>query len=332
MVAHQFFFSPHILDNLAPPRAGFIVVQDIAEPHLRMYITARGVKTFFVRRRMNGRDVRIIIGRYPEIDVFDARARVAAALYDSGNVQKSRSKKITFGAAAKQFVSKKIRRAPESKAKLIRAMEHAFVSLYPIYLNDITAVHATKIIDNIARESGAPTANRMREIMSGIFKFACADNNPAAEIAPFKELRRARTLNITGLRRLVSAINAEPDVIIRAAFLMLIYGFANRSKIFSMRWSDMDFNNDNWGTVPLSDAAVVVLRDLPQNKQYVFPGAYGRGHLTDPRSAWRRVVMRAKLKDVQMSDVHRFMMKRLEWSADRETLRQNMNESIEQII
>ena len=54
-MAHQFFFNPYILDNLPLPEKGFDVVQDISEPRLRMYVTSRGAKTFFVRRRVRGR-------------------------------------------------------------------------------------------------------------------------------------------------------------------------------------------------------------------------------------------------------------------------------------
>lgn len=79
-MVHQFFFNPFILDNLPAPSTGFDVVQDLSEPRLRMYITSRGVKTFFVRHRSHGRDKRIIIGNYPDMDIEDARAAVADAL------------------------------------------------------------------------------------------------------------------------------------------------------------------------------------------------------------------------------------------------------------
>ena len=75
-MAHQFYFNPYILDNLPAPTKGFDVVQDISEPRLRMYITSRGIKTFFVRKRVRGKDKRILIGNYPAIDIEDARSAV----------------------------------------------------------------------------------------------------------------------------------------------------------------------------------------------------------------------------------------------------------------
>ena len=94
-MAHQFFFNPFILDNLPAPSAGFDVVQDLSEPRLRMYVTSRGVKTFFVRKRVHGRDKRIIIGNYPDVDIEQARGAVpgvdgAFRPRDSGREERGR--------------------------------------------------------------------------------------------------------------------------------------------------------------------------------------------------------------------------------------------------
>ncbi|MCL2338729.1 MAG: integrase family protein [Proteobacteria bacterium] len=334
-MSHQFFFSPYILDNLVPPRAGFDVVQDSAFPGLRMYVTSRGAKTFFTRKRVNGRDTRIIIGQYPKMEIEAARERVAGAIADAKTPPKIRRKKITFGKMVLVFIAKRVHRTPASTAKLIRTAARHWAPLYDIDIDKITPEMVSKIGNDIATQSGAPTANRMREVMNGVFKFAQATGyiaeNPAAELVPFKESRRKSVLNAAGLRRLVDAMQAEADPGLRAAFLMLVYGFANRARVFSMQWRDLDFNNDTWGDRPLSDAAVVLLRDLPQQKQYVFLGRGGRHHLTDPRAAWHRILARAKLADIQINDVHKFMMKRLEWAGNRETLRRNMNAALDAV-
>ena len=82
-MAHQFYFNSYILDNLPAPASGFDVVQDLSDPRLRMYVTSRGVKTFFVRKRVNGKDKRILIGKYPDVDIETARAMVESILADA---------------------------------------------------------------------------------------------------------------------------------------------------------------------------------------------------------------------------------------------------------
>ena len=333
-MSHQFFFSPHILDNLIPPKSGFDVVQDSTEPRLRMYITARGVKTFFTRKRVRGRDTRIIIGSYPKMDIDTARRRISSILAAAGAPQKIRRKKITFGRLAAMFIEEKVRRTPESTAKLVRTMKRMWRVLEPLKMDQITTNQLIHVHENIASVSGIPTANRMREVMSGIFKFGAAEgyveNNPADLLPRFKESRRNRPLTAAGLRRLVASLLQEKNPVIRAAFLMLVYGFECKSKIFSMRWSDLDFNNDTWAGRPLSDQAVVILRDLPQTKQWVFP--HWRKHLTDPRAAWKRVTLRAKIPTVRMDDVHKFLASRLEFSPNRETMRKNMKAVLDEVV
>jgi len=128
---------------------------------------------------------------------------------------------------------------------------------------------------------------------------------------------------LPGLRRIQAAARAEKNPIYRGAFLMLIYGFHSKSKIFSMQWRDLDLNNDTWKGEPLSDMAVELLREVPEEGRWVFPH-WGK-HLVDPRSAWMKLMGRAKTPGVRMSDVHKFISRRLEWTQDKYQLRNNMN-------
>ncbi|MCL1785739.1 MAG: integrase family protein [Alphaproteobacteria bacterium] len=326
-MSHQFYFSPHILDNLTIPKSGFDVVQDIADPRLRMYVTARGVKTFFTRKRVRGKDTRIIIGNYPGMDIAVARDKIERVLTVAGQPRKIRRKKISFACLSAAFVSAKIRRAPASTEKLKRAMSRLWAPLADIEIDKITTDRIKQMHEQIAAHSGAPTANRMREVMSGIFKYACQQgylsSNPVLDVPKCKEVRGVRLLNAAGLRRLHSAAKAEKNPVFRAAFLMLVYGFKNKSKIFAMRWSELNLNQETWKGEPLSDMAVNLLRDLPEDGKWVFP--HWGGHLVDPRAAWKRLVAKAKTPGVKMDDVHKFLSRRLEWSADIYRLRQNMN-------
>lgn len=335
-MSHQFFFSPHILDNLMPPTSGFDVVQDISEPRLRLYITSRGVKTFFTRKRVDGRDVRLVIGRYPDVDIDYARAAVNEILANIKRPQKVHHKKITFKKLCDTYVARRVHRVPASSAKLVRTMDRLWADLYQKNVDDIMPADLLDINSNSVIASGPTTANRMLEIMKSIFKFAIENGylktSPAATIQKTPENRRTMTLSDDGVRKLIAAISGELDQNLRSAFLMLIYGFESKSKIFKMQWRDLDFNNDTWDNRPLSDAAVVLLRDLPQDGRYVFPGRVRTRHLSDPRTAWGRMTRRAGVGDVRMDDVHKFLMRRLEWSGHRETLRQNMNRVLDEIV
>jgi len=331
-MAHQFFFNTYILDNLPSPEAGFDVVQDLSEPRLRMYITQRGVKSFFVRKRINGRDKRIIIGKYPETDIEDARAKVAEVLDNATKKIPTRRKKILFRNFVDLYLEHKVRRSEDSLVKLKRAINMHFKDLFDKNIQDLTVQDLQISLDSIA---GRAMALRMQELLQSIFNYATdmgyRKDNPMDKIARITVVRRERKLNKSGLQKLVNAIKKEKDVNLRSAFLMLVYGFAPKTKIFKMRWEDLDFNHDMWGDMPLSDRAVLLLQDLPQDGEWVFIGR-GRFHLTDPRTAWKRVVDSANMSGVTMDDVHKFLMRALVWNPDKDNLRCNMNDLLDELF
>ena len=331
-MAHQFFFNPYILDNLPSPSTGFDVVQDLSEPRLRMYITSHGVKTFFVRKRVHGRDARIIIGNYPDVDIESARAAVTTVLENAAKKPVVRRKQITFKQMVDLYIANRIRRSEDSQTKLVRSINMHLSSLFDKMLSDISRDDVVNVIGKI---SGRAIAARMQDLLQSIFKYAIEQGyikeNVVDGLPKIEQNRRVRPLNKSGVQRLVAAMMREQDIFMRAAFLMLVYGFAPRSKVFAMQWEDLDFNQYLWKEWPLSDRAVVLLQDLPQDSFWLFPGR-GGSHIADPRTAWRRVAKTAGIPNLTMDDVYKFLSRHLEWASDREDLRRNMNTLLDEIL
>ena len=331
-MAHQFFFNPFILDNLPAPSVGFDVVQDLSEPRLRMYITSRGVKTFFVRKRVHGRDRRIIIGNYPDVDIETARGTVPEILARAMQQPVQRRHKITFKKFLNIYMTNRVRRNGYSRDKLERAVQRHLSQLFDKNLSDIKSDDIVAVISKI---DGRAIAARMQEFLQSVFKYAIelgyVKENPVASLPKIQQVRRVRPLNKSGFQRLIRVIQHETSPVLRAAFLMLVYGFAPKSQVFAMQWRDLDFNHYTWCDRPLSDAAVVLLQDLPQDSRWVFPGR-GRGHLADPRVAWRRVATVAGIPNLTMDDVYKFLMRQVVWASDKEEFRTNMNNLLVEIM
>ena len=331
-MAHQFFFNPYILDNLVPPARGFDVVQDVSEPRLRMYITSRGVKTFFARKRINGRDRRVIIGNYPDTDIEKARDAVNEVLDAAAKKIPTKRKKILFKDFLSLYLKNRVHRSVGSYDKLVRSIDRHLKSLFDKNVSDISADILRDLIANIP---GRAIAVRMQELLQSVFKYAIDSGyikvSPVADLTKPDAPRRVRPLNKYGLKKLVAEIKKSEDIVMRAAFLMLVYGFATKNQVFSMQWSDLDFNRYMWGDKPLSDMAAVLLQDLPQDGYWVFPGR-GHGHLTDPRLAWGRITHAIGIENLTMDDVYKFMSRRLVWAGDKEDLRQNMNELLDELL
>ena len=331
-MAHQFYFNTYILDNLPAPAKGFDVVQDMEETRLRLYVTSRGVKTFFVRKRVNGKDKRIIIGNYPEIDVDDARNAVAAVLENASKKSVVRRKKISFKEFLDLYLKNKVRRSEDSYMKLLRSVNRHLVDLFDKNISDISTDDLQDVVSKI---SGLAIASRMQELLQSVFKYAVEQGyvkqNSAIGLAKIKQNRRVRPLNKSGLRKLIKVIEKQEDVVLRGAFLMLIYGFAPRSKIFSMAWDDLDFNHDMWNGRPLSDRAILLLQDLPQDGDWVFP-SHGGMHLMDPRTSWKRIVNQAGIPNLTMDDVYKFLMRQVVWASGKEDFRANLNTLLDDIL
>ena len=331
-MAHQFFFNPFILDNLPAPSVGFDVVQDISEPRLRMYVTSRGVKTFFVRKRVHGRDRRILIGNYPDVDIETARGAVSEILARAMEKPVQHRRKITFRKFLDLYMANRVRRSGYSYDKLVRAVNRHLGGLFDKNLSDITPADISTTISNI---DGRAIAARMQEFLQSVFKYAVENGyvveNPVSTLPKISQNRRVRPLNKSGFLRLMRVLQRQPSPILRSAFLMLVYGFAPKSQVFAMQWRDLDFNHYTWCDRPLSDAAVVLLQDLPQDSRWVFPGR-GRGHLTDPRVAWRRVAVAAGIPNLTMDDVYKFLMRQVVWASDKEEFRANMNALLSELM
>jgi integrase len=297
-----------------------------------MYITPRGVKSFFVRKRVNGKDRRIIIGNYPETDIEMAREKVNEVLDNASKPIPMRRKQISFRDFVDVYISNKVRRSEDSLIKLKRAINLHFCDLFKQNVSEITTKDVQKILDNI---NGRAMALRMQELLQSIFNYAIdmgyRKDNPMETIERINVTRRVRKLNKTGINKLLIAIKKEENINLQSAFLMLIYGFAPKTKIFKMRWDDLDFNHDLWGDAPLSDMAILLLRDLPQDGEWVFMGR-GRFHLTDPRIAWKRIVKNAGIPNVTMDDVYKFLMHALVWNPDKDALRENMNDVLSDLF
>lgn len=324
-MAHQFFFNPYILDNLPMPAKGFEVVQDISEPLLRLYVTSRGAKTFFVRKRVHGKDKRIIIGAYPDMDIETARGMVTTVLHDASKKIPVRRKQLLFKEFWEIYLKNQVRRSEDSEIKLVRSVNLHFADLFDKNIADISQSDVKRVIEKI---KGNAIAARMQEVLTSVFKYAIEQgyikNNPVSGLSKIEQKRRVNPLNDENLNRLIDAINAQESGVMRCAFLMLIYSFLPKNKVLSMRWDELDFNHYLWRDWPLSDVAVVLLENMPQDGDWVFIGRC-KNHLMDPRTAWRNVVRTAKIPNLRMDDVYKFFMRRLVWASDREDVRANMN-------
>ncbi len=329
MTDNRFAFTKASLAALPLPKGGKRAsYYDTREPGLMLSVTAKGARSFYLYKRIDGRPERVFLGRFPDLSVENARKACAEAkgkIAVGRNPQRERSKlrqEITLGELVdKYLVDYAIPRKKtwaQDRDDFNRVLSHWFGRrLSSFDRSEFAALHT-----RLGRESGRYQANRMLSRISALFNKAIEwgweGSNPAKGTKPFPEKARDRFLLPDEIPRFFEALAAEPSEIARDFFMMALLTGQRRSNVMAMRWDELDSERGLWRiadtknnepmTVPLSAQALEILarrRDGADGSEWVFPGSGKTGHLVEPKKAWRRILDRAGLENLRIHDLRR---------------------------
>ena len=314
MAASHAVLTDRYLKSLKPAPAGKRIVHwDAAKPSFGVRVTDRGVVSFFIMRRMPGKPqpVRVVLGRYPEISLAQARKLATAALGDlvSGVHPKTRADRReanTFAALAKQFLL----RPAAARQRTALAIEKTINRhLSPRWgrrvASEIKRSDVIAMLGAIDAGAGPYMAAKALTLASSIYRFGIThelvENNPChlikpsdfvGEIAP-----RQRVLTDSEIALVWQATRGEirKGTEIESTYpagpfvRLLLLTAVRRNEAARMSWAEVDLDNALWvlpgsrtknGTpheVPLSGMAVELLGSLPRFAgDFVFSTTAGR--------------------------------------------------------
>ena len=293
MSSNRFKFTPKQINNLKPRSNGTCYYYDTQTRGLGVYITKKGVKTYFIYRKVNGKPQRIILGRVDEITLEQAREKAQGVSYqvsqgiDPQEKKRAIREEMTLGELWEMYL--------ERHAKLHRSSWKYDASIHRLYLADwshkklshINAQTIRELHTRVGRDNGTVTANHVHSLLRIMFNKAIEwgwnKPNPAYAVKRFKEHSRERFLSAQEMKRFLAALaNASSETVRDYLFLSLFTG-ARRSNVQGMRWVDIDFDSALWTIpttkngrphiVPLVEQALVILktRKLMTNSEWVFP-------------------------------------------------------------
>ena len=192
MSGSAFNFTKADIEAIRPsPDGKRLVFRDTKTTGLELRVTANGVKTFSLRRRVRGGDVeRHTIGRFPDVSVTEARDKanefIPKLAQGTSIAQQKRDKKVeqTFGDLFDDYVkrhakpTKRTWKEDETKYRMHLAQPLGGKKLSKIARRDIAAVHSKLTL------SGQPTtANRVLALVSSVYGWAKSaglwEDNPA---------------------------------------------------------------------------------------------------------------------------------------------------------
>lgn len=329
-------FTKAEINKLPTPNKGLFYYKDTKEKGLSLYITANRIITFFIRKRIKGKDERILIGNFPEITVENARkeARIIKGQVAQGINPNSKKDEIrqemTFAELFSQFMERYSKKEKKSWKYDEREVNKFLSHWFKRKISTITNQEIRLLHEKIRDENGLYQANRLLERIRVIYNKAIEwgykGENPTNNIKKFKEKSRDRFIQPDELPRFFKALEEEENEVAKDYVYISLYTGARKGNVLAMKWEQINFTTKQWRipdpkngeplTVPLSDFAINILeRRKIENKrlelteiqdQWVFPSlSSSSGHLADPKKAWKRVLQKADIKDLRLHDIRR---------------------------
>jgi integrase len=319
-------FTKTTIKALPIPKSGRESYKDTKEKGLSLYITSTGHITFFIRKRVRGKDERIILGSFSEISVEKARAealkmRAQVADGKSPNEEKQKIKaEITFGEMFIQFMERYSKKHKKSWQYDEREVNKFLSHWFKRKASSISRQEIQLLHENIREENGLYQANRLLERIRAIYnkniEWGWSGINPCLGIKKFKEQSRDRFIQPDELPRFFEALNEELNYTIRDYIWISLLTGARKSNVLAMRWNEINLARREWRipdtkngealTIHLSDQAIEILKSRKSESEFVFPSELSsKGYLQDPKKAWARILKKAEIEDLRIHDLRR---------------------------
>ncbi|MFL6735163.1 MAG: tyrosine-type recombinase/integrase, partial [Sphingomicrobium sp.] len=276
---------------------------------LYLLVTASGSKLWRLKYRINGKEKKLALGRYPEVGLKEARARRDAARQaaEAGTVPSTAKREAriakriatanTFAGIAGEYIAKLEAegKAPVTIAKTRWLLGKLSPALGTRPIGEITPHELLSVLKKIEGAGQRETARRLRSFSSRVFRYAVATAraclDPAqpllgALVSPVAKHHAAITDPVAfgKLLRSIHSYSGQPVTKLALRFTPHVY--QRPGEVRKAEWSEIDFDKALWTIpaermkqrlphrVPLSRQALAILREaseLSGGGRYIFP-------------------------------------------------------------
>ena len=217
MAENRFKFTPTRLEKLEPGK-GLAMYYDTSTP-LALWVTPGGAKTFCVYRRVNGRPIRVRIGRVEDMSLGDARKAATKLLgevaggADPAAERRARRDDPTLQALFAHWIAH-AKRHKKTWRDDQRQWDKYLAKYGARKLSSITKADVAKWHATIGDKHGPVMANRVRALLSAMFGVAddigFSGSNPVTKVKRFRESSRERFLQQDEMRKFFEAVRNQP--------------------------------------------------------------------------------------------------------------------------
>lgn len=331
-----FRFGKQRISALATPERGKrAIYRDSETPHLCLRVTPTA-KTFFWEKTVAGKQRRVTIGKFPDINADQARgkARDVSADYvkgvDVAESKRAKRDEITFGELWIDFKANRKRKIPGKESTALNYQWKKYLKDWESkQLSEITYDKARRMILRI-RKHAPFHANRIQRQGKSMFNYAITQLHWRGE-NPFvfdqvseKGRERKTRLQPADMKKFMGGLEACSEGM-RLLFLSSLYTGRRMGEVQSMRWVDLDLESCVW-TLPNTKAGESQQAILPralidplarrQNESacpWVFPSPSKSGHVEQIKKAWDQVRKASGMHHLQARDLRRTLAS---WAQD----------------
>lgn len=281
-------------------------------------IVGMRAKTYIAQKDIQGRSVRVTIGRHGHFTPEEARriARehlhlMAQGINPNQLKKEEQEREVTLRAVLDSYCV--------TRKSLGERTKFDYNYLVGKYLPDwenrlMVEIKKEEIIKRhaeIGKRHGQRVANHTLHVLRALFNhaeatFEICEVNPVTYLSKvkawFPEKRRRTYIKPHQLKAWWEGVQALENDTFRDFFILLAFTGLRRGEGARLRWEDIDFKdrtltlpvtkNGDEHTLPMGDYLFDMLESRRQrygNYVHVFPGSGERGHLAEPRKGVKRV-------------------------------------------
>jgi integrase len=299
-----------VVKNLQPPNGKKQAdVWDSEQPNFGVRIGASGSKTFIVISRVNGRVVRSTVGKFPTMNLEDARKRARKILVDMAdgvNPNEERRERNQGTLTLRSVFESYLQTRKNLSENTIKEYKGTFERhLSPWKNRQVLDISTAMVLDRhqqIGETKGKNVANQSMRLLRSIMNFSRSTHgvpkeNPAAVMSQaqawYKDGKRSVIVKASEMPAFFREVGALENDTGRDYLMLLLFTGLRRNEAMSLHWDNVDLKeriltipdtkNGEPHALPLSNHLLDLLKDRQErwgSKGWVFPSWSGKGHIT----------------------------------------------------
>jgi hypothetical protein len=307
-----------VVERLGAPAQGYTLHWDGELKAFGVRVTARGIKTFILQRRVHGKERRITIGRLGPLTAEQARREatkllgaIATGRDPVAERRQSEVEAVSLGEVFTSYLSARSDLRPGSVQTYQRITAASFADWRKRPLVDITGDMVAQRHALLGKDHGKAWANVSMRLLRALFNFASVNYesggkalvlaNPTKRLthtrAWFRIDRRETLIKPHQLRPWMGAVLDLDNHLAQDYLQLVLLTGLRRSEALGLRWGDVDLvgctltvrdtKNGCDHTMPIPPFLVELLGRMERHGDHVFEGWRGL------RSAIKQVTLRS---------------------------------------